>query len=654
MKTSVFISYAREDAARVREIVEVLRGALDADIWIDDRIPGGANFIEVLEREILQRNYLVFMASPHAFQSSWCKREVNLALTQQKPIVPVFLEECEAPQGKGFAFATSASNYILSYRLTNEELAASFRDSILSQAAAAIPRQPIKTREEMERFFQDVEEMLDEEQFDAVTALIGTPEENPLFRRASDEQLAKIYMYLLWAERQIRWSKSLSSALLRPFSGHSYSCACRYGMQEELSRINSRLCENIKAFVNMQVDLEDEYSYSETQLERCGGDWYYLWQCFLYQTANLNAEGPWKRNKEIEALRRWYTAFEQLCPAWLLKGGPSWSGIRASGRVKDYFERLETLAAQHNGSAEYEKGMVLRWESSGAEQAAEYLRQAADKGHAEAQYELGLCYAYGEGVATDLKMAAQLFFQAADQGLIEAQREYARCCKFGEGVAPDGEKALYWYCRAGDQGDVWAQYKAGICYDDGEGVEENKQEAIKWFRKAAENESAQAKYRLARFYDYGWGVEINKPEAARLYREAAVMQLPEAQNALGVALSFGDGVPEDKAAGAEWYRRAAEQGLANAQYNLAMCYDHGNGVAEDKAEAARLYRLAAAQGDEDAMYNLGVALLRGTGVERNTSEAMDYLRRAAESGSGRAANFLRHSRRSHSAEEAAQ
>ena len=48
------------------------------------------------------------------------------------------------------------------------------------------------------------------------------------------------------------------------------------------------------------------------------------------------------------------------------------------------------------------------------------LRGAAEKGDAQAQYNIGLMYYQGKGVAQDHKQAAAWWRRAADQGLAQA------------------------------------------------------------------------------------------------------------------------------------------------------------------------------------------------------------------------------------------
>jgi len=49
--------------------------------------------------------------------------------------------------------------------------------------------------------------------------------------------------------------------------------------------------------------------------------------------------------------------------------------------------------------------------------AAELFRKAADMGYAPAQYNLGYCYKYGDGVPRDLAVSTEWYRKAAEQGI---------------------------------------------------------------------------------------------------------------------------------------------------------------------------------------------------------------------------------------------
>ena len=66
------------------------------------------------------------------------------------------------------------------------------------------------------------------------------------------------------------------------------------------------------------------------------------------------------------------------------------------------------------------------------EQVENYLIEARH-GEADAQYNLGLCYIYGNGVSQSFKEAAKWLEKAAKQGHIEAQYNLGVCYLKGQG-----------------------------------------------------------------------------------------------------------------------------------------------------------------------------------------------------------------------------
>ena len=115
----------------------------------------------------------------------------------------------------------------------------------------------------------------------------------------------------------------------------------------------------------------------------------------------------------------------------------------------------------------------------------EALRRDAARGNAEAQYNLGVCYMDGNGIAKDMTEAVKWFRKASEQGLAKAQLNLGICYEEGWGVAKNMTEAVKWYRKAADQGLAQAQLGIGACYANGWGVEENESEALIWIRKAA-------------------------------------------------------------------------------------------------------------------------------------------------------------------------
>lgn len=151
----------------------------------------------------------------------------------------------------------------------------------------------------------------------------------------------------------------------------------------------------------------------------------------------------------------------------------------------------------------------------------EKLRKAAVQGDAQAQFNLGLCYECGRGVAKDLLEALKWFRQAADQGYGEAQYTLGCCYNGDDGFPQDPGEATKWWAKAAEQGYADAQYCLGLSYYMGQGVAKSPAEAVKWWAKAAEQDHANAQYFLGLSYYTGLGVPQHEKLALYWLRKAA-------------------------------------------------------------------------------------------------------------------------------------
>ena len=98
-----------------------------------------------------------------------------------------------------------------------------------------------------------------------------------------------------------------------------------------------------------------------------------------------------------------------------------------------------------------------------------WFRLAADQGHADAQFELGVMYYAGVGVPQDEAEAVRWYRFAADQGNASAQHTLGFAYLHGRGVPQNDTEAIRWYRLAANQGDATAQFRVGAMYDTGEG-----------------------------------------------------------------------------------------------------------------------------------------------------------------------------------------
>jgi TPR repeat protein/ubiquitin-protein ligase len=302
---------------------------------------------------------------------------------------------------------------------------------------------------------------------------------------------------------------------------------------------------------------------------------------------------------------------------------------------------------------------------SGAE-ALELNRDAAERGDAEAQCYLGLCYFNGDRVPRNLDLAQKWFRKAAEHEYAPAQRilellphsgesapqdpvavdssgatwwpaadlQFNLGARFerGNGVKRDPSEAVRWYLKAAEQGYALAQHNLGNCYEKGIGVGPDAEEAVKWYGKAASQGDSLAQNNLGTCYSRGLGVPEDKAEAAKWYCRAAEQGNSIAQTNLAGCLLKGEGLPPDPQKAVTWLRKAAELGNAEAQSELAICYDSGIGVSADAFEAVKWCRKAAGQGVAAAQFNLGIRYFMGDGVTQDALRAVRWLEKAAEQG----------------------
>ena len=217
-------------------------------------------------------------------------------------------------------------------------------------------------------------------------------------------------------------------------------------------------------------------------------------------------------------------------------------------------------------------------------------------GAARPDFQTGLA-AYRQG---DYAAALREWQPVAEQGDANAQYNLGLLYALGQGVPQDFKRAAEWYEKAARQGVAAAQYNLGVIYANGQGVPQNVTEARQWFARAAEQGVAQAEDSLGYFYGAGQGIPKNFAEAEKWYRRAAEKGIASAQFNLGVMYDLGQGVERDFAEALKWYRKAAAQGYAGAMTNIGILYYNAEGVERDLAEAYAWFSRAEKAGDSRA------------------------------------------------------
>ena len=155
--------------------------------------------------------------------------------------------------------------------------------------------------------------------------------------------------------------------------------------------------------------------------------------------------------------------------------------------------------------------------ASAAEPTLAEIQEKANKGDANAQFDVAQRYASGKDVAKDEAQALAWFKKAAGQGHTKAEVSLGSIYAHGFGVPADFVESIRWYRLAAAKGDTTAQHNLGLDYAHAHGVELDPQQAARWFRRAANQGHARAQFNLGELYEAGKGVPQSDLEAFILY-----------------------------------------------------------------------------------------------------------------------------------------
>lgn len=297
------------------------------------------------------------------------------------------------------------------------------------------------------------------------------------------------------------------------------------------------------------------------------------------------------------------------------------------------------------------------YSASKIQEAKDALEMYAQKGSANALFNIGYYYSNGKhGYTQNKTKAFEYYKKAADLGKRNAMYNVGLFYANGSGVRKNATKSFEYYKMAADNGDSDAMLKIGICYKDGIGVVISTQKAIEYLKKAVQNGNNNAKDLLNSLENPPLteikALDIIKnsskytatqvQEAKKAYEEYAKKGSSSALCNIGLYYSTGRyGYTQNKMTAQDYYTRAAAAGSKEAMYNLGIYYQHGTAGVKDPKKSFEYYKKSADLGDVDAMYETGRCYRDGSGVLKSTTQAVAYFKKAASNGNQNAKDALK-------------
>jgi TPR repeat protein len=165
-------------------------------------------------------------------------------------------------------------------------------------------------------------------------------------------------------------------------------------------------------------------------------------------------------------------------------------------------------------------------------EARRWLTAAALQSHVPAMVLLGgLLLQHADGSAdagADRAQAADLFARAAEQDNVDAQYNLGVCFRLGLGVARDDVAAALYYGAAAEKGHSSAQLAFGSLKAQTAASETDWSRVVHWYRLAAEAGHPTAMLALAQLQEQGRGTPKDRAGALMLYRQARDAGLADA------------------------------------------------------------------------------------------------------------------------------
>ncbi len=309
-------------------------------------------------------------------------------------------------------------------------------------------------------------------------------------------------------------------------------------------------------------------------------------------------------------------------------------------------EWYEKAARKGNGIAQFKLAELYRYRKLGdlaRSNCIPWYVKAAEQGIAPAQTAVAeLANEFSGHPLLQPHKIIPFVRQAAEKGNLDAQWELARRCRQGDGVPKDPSEGFKWMRRAAESqqdstrvADAW--YQLAIMYEMGEGTAKNPSAAWPLYLSAAAS-NPDAVFRAGRMYEEGTGVPQNDRTAAEYYTRAMNMNwgehLTDAADHLARLYTAGRGLSKDKTEAEEQINVLARSSASNGKirFQLGNIYFQGTLVAKDIEAAVQHYTVAARMGSVEAMNRIGEMWAAGLNGKPDFAQAAACYRKAAVRG----------------------
>ncbi len=271
------------------------------------------------------------------------------------------------------------------------------------------------------------------------------------------------------------------------------------------------------------------------------------------------------------------------------------------------------------------------------------LESQAILGDSTAQFDLAEMYHQGIGVQKDIQQAIHYYELAAAQQDLRAEYNLGLLYIGGEGIAPNYKLGMDFLNDSAFKGNDFAQYALARIAEQGlrdkSGtmvIQPDHELSMSMYNLAAANNYGPAQYRLAEILvrekptDVSLAAKQQRNQLIKdLYQGAVISGVEQAALPLAFYNAM-DNDPKKQAQAFEVAKNAAALDNTDAALLVGLMYDRGIATQADHEEAINSYQKAAA--NPIGAFILGTYLYEGDGISKDAEKSAEYLQKAADAG----------------------
>lgn len=292
------------------------------------------------------------------------------------------------------------------------------------------------------------------------------------------------------------------------------------------------------------------------------------------------------------------------------------------------WQELKQYAQQGSAYAAARYANYLNYKEDASDndkdEARELLLTATKTNHPYSHFVAGRMYERGKLAYPNDLDAFLSYQQAAIRGHAVSQLQVGYYNDIGRAVETNKALALNWYFLCSKSYNSTCLGNIGIFYRDGIAIEKNQELAKVFFEVSSNLGNSNSMVNLGKLYDFGKGLYADKPKANELYLAACEKDNGEGCHYHAISLEDGDGIDRNVGEALTFYQKACSLNVGDSCFRYGEVLWEGKLLKQDFQQAITLFEKACQYQNGYACMKLARAYFDGVEVTKNINTAAEY------------------------------